>query len=107
MFKLFSIVQNQLDYAFQHYRTVSSRTTGIVEQFIRTYQKEGRNMASTIEKLNRKIMKEAMESATVKDRLKGLTAKQVLNELPTEEVLKALPAEVIEAYLRTIKKEKP
>ena len=64
-------------------------------------------MATTIEELNQKLMKEAMEMASVDERLKGLTAEQRLEGLPAEERLKGLSAEEIEAYLRSVKKKKP
>ena len=103
MFKLFSIVPDQIEFACRHYRPLSPHTTGIVDKLISKYRKEDEKMATTVEELNRKLMKEAMELASVKDRLKGLTPKQLLEEIPAEEILKALPAEEIEAYLRKLK----
>jgi hypothetical protein len=55
-------------------------------------------MATTLEELNRKIMKEALERASVESRLEGLTA---------EERLKGRSPEEIEAYLRALKNDKP
>jgi hypothetical protein len=107
MFKLFSIVPDQLEFACRQYQKMSSRTTGIVDNLIAKYRKEDPKMATTIEELNRKLMKEAMEMASVKDRLKGLTPEQRIEGLPAEEILKRLSAQEIEAYLRTLKKKKP
>lgn len=115
MLKLFSIVPTQIAFACQNYRSISPHTTGIVDKLIRKYQKEDEQMATTIADLNRKLMKEAMEMASVKERLRGLTAEQLLKEMPREELLQAMPAEerlkgippeVIEAYLRSLR-EKP
>jgi hypothetical protein len=115
MLKLFSIVPTQIAFASQNYRSISPHTTGIVDKLIRKYQKEDEKMATTIADLNRKLMKEAMEMASVKERLRGLTAEQLLKEMPREELLQAIPAEerlkgippeVIEAYLRSLR-EKP
>jgi hypothetical protein len=97
MLKLFSIVPDQIDFACRHYRPLSPHTTGIVDQLISKYRKEDERMATTIEELNRKLMKEAMDMASVEDRLKGLTAEQILKRLSPEE---------IEAYLRASKKKK-
>jgi hypothetical protein len=134
MLKHFSIVPEQIDFACRHYRPVSEHTTGIVENLISMYRKEDKSMATTLEELNRKILKEALERASVEDRLKGLTAEDRLKGLPAEERLKGLPAEErlkglpaeerlkglpaeellkglspeeIEAYLRTVKKVRP
>ena len=85
----YRIVPDQIEFACRNYRPLSTHTTGIVDRLIGKYRKEDEKMATTIEELNRKLMKEAMEMASVKDRLKGLT---------TEE---------IEAYLRALKKKKP
>jgi hypothetical protein len=98
MFKLFSVAPDQIEFACRHYRPSSPRTTGIVDKLISKYRMEDARMATTVEELNRKLMKEAMEMASVKDRLKGLT---------TQERLKGLSAEEIEAYLRGLKKKKP
>ncbi len=98
MLKLFSIVPEQIEFACRNYHLLSPHTTGIVDQLISKYRKEDERMATTIEELNRKLMKEAMEMASVAERLKGLT---------TEQILKRLSPEEIEAYLRTLKKKKP
>jgi hypothetical protein len=98
MFKLFSVVPDQIEFACRTYRPSSPHTTGIVDNLISKYRKEDVRMATTIEELNRKLMKEAMEMASVDERLKGLTPK---------ERLKGLSAEEIEAYLRALKKKKP
>jgi len=125
MLKLFSIVPDQIDFACQHYRPHSTDTTGIVDNLIRMYRKEDTKMATSLEELNRKIMKEAMEKATVDDRLKGLPPEQVLKRfspeerlkglpaeerlkgLPTEERLKGLSPEEIEAFLRALREKGP
>lgn len=104
MLKLFSLVPVQIDFACQHYRPFTHDITGIVDQLIVMYGKEDRNMATTLEELNRKIRKQMLESASVEERLKGLTPEQRLEGLPAEERLKGLSAEEIEAYLRTLKK---
>jgi hypothetical protein len=98
MLKLFSIVPEQIEFACRHYHPTSEHTTGIVDNLIRMYRKEDNKMASTLEELNRKLLKEALEKASVEDRLKGLT---------TEQILKRLSPEEIEAYLRSLKKKKP
>ncbi len=82
-------------------------------------------MATTVGELNRKLMQEALDAASAEDLVKRLTPKQRLEGLPADEILKALPSEErlkglpaeerlkgllpeeIEAYLRTLKKEKP
>ena len=98
MFKLLSVVPEQIEFACRHYRPRASHTTGIVDRLISKYRTEDERMATTIEELNRKLMKEAMEMASVDERLKGLT---------TEHILKRLSPEEIEAYLRALKKKKP
>jgi hypothetical protein len=90
MLKLFSIVPAQIEFACRHYHPLSPYTTGIVDDLIRMYRKEDKRMASTIEELNRKIIREALESATVDDRLRGLTVKDRLKGLSAEEVEEAL-----------------
>jgi hypothetical protein len=123
--KLFSVVPAQIEYACEHYRPRSDNTTGIVDALIRMYRKEDGNMATTLEELNRKLLKEALEKASVHDRLSGLTPEQRLEGLPAEERLKGLPAEErlkglpaeerlkglspdeIEAYLRELKNRRP
>ena len=106
MFKLFSIVPEQIEFACQHYRLMSQHTTGIVDHLIRMYRKEDKRMATTLEELNRKITKEALDSASVNDLVKRLTPEQRLDGLPAEERLKGLSPEEIEAYLRALKKQK-
>ena len=93
MLKLFSIVPTQIAFACQHYRPISPHTTGIVDKLIHKYQKEDERMATTIADLNRKLMKEAMEMASVKDRLKGLSIQQRFEDLSTAEVMQAFPVE--------------
>ena len=96
--KLFSIVPKQIAFACEHYRPMHDHISGIVDALIRMYRKEDLDMISTLEEFKRKLMKEAMETASVEERLKGLT---------TEQILKRLSPEEIEAYLREIKKKKP
>jgi hypothetical protein len=103
MLKLFSVVPDQIEYACAHYRPRSDDTTDIVDELIRMYRKEEGNMATTLEELNRKLLKEALEKASVHDRLSGLTPEQRLEGLPTEERLKGLSLDDIEAYLRELK----
>ena len=115
MLKLFSIVPEQIEFACRYYRPVSQHTTGIVDNLIRVYRKEDMSMASTLEELNQKILKEALETASIDDRLKGLspddrlkglTAEQILKRFSPDDRLKGLTTEEIEAYLRTLKNEK-
>jgi hypothetical protein len=103
MLKLFSVVPDQIEYACEHYRPRSVDTTGIVGELIRIYRKEDGNMAKTLEELNRKLLKDALEKASVHDRLRGLTPEQRLEGLPAEERLKGLSPDEIEAYLRELK----
>jgi hypothetical protein len=107
IFKLFSIVPDQVEFACRHYRPLSPHTTGIVDQLISKYRKEDKKMATTIEELNRKLMKEAMEMASVQERLRGVTAGEILKAFPHEEILKGLSPKEIEAYLRALKKKRP
>lgn len=98
MLKLFSVVPEQIEFACRHYHPMSSSTTGIVDRLVAFYRKEDKkmedkNMATTLEELNRKVMKELLEAATVTDRLRGLTPAQRLEGLPAEERVKGLPAE--------------
>jgi len=95
---------------------MSPHTTGIVQSLIDMYRKEDPKMATTLEEINRKIKKEALEEATVDellkkltidDRLKGLPVEDRLKGLPAEERLRGLSAEEIEAYLRVIRKDNP
>src|SRR5207253_632160 len=48
MFKLFSIVPDQIEFACRYYRRVSPHTTGIVDKLISKYRKEDEKMATTI-----------------------------------------------------------
>lgn len=105
MLKLFSLVPEQIDFACQHYHPMSEHSTGIVDELIRMYRKEDRNMATFLEELNRKLLKEALEKATVNERLRGLTPEQRLEGIPAEERLKGLSTQEIEAYLRAAKKD--
>ena len=107
MFKLFSIVPDQIEFACRHYHPLSPHTTGIVDRLISKYRKEDARMASTIEELNRKLMKEALEMASIDERLKGLPTEQIVKRLSLDERLKGLSADEIENYLRTLKKKKP
>ena len=106
MLKLFSFVPTQIEFAWQNYHAVSRHTTGIVDKLIRIYRKENEKMATTLEELDRKLMKQTLEMASLQDRLNGLSAEQRLKGLPTEERLKGIPPEEIEAYLRSLRKEK-
>jgi len=72
--------------------------TGIVDNLISMYRKEDTSMATTLEELNQKLLNEALEKASVKDLLKRLTVAQRLEGLPTEE---------IEAFLRSLKQDRP
>jgi hypothetical protein len=72
-------------------------------------------MATTIEELNRKLMKEALACASVADRLRGLTAREILEEFPHDELLERMPieermkrlsVEQIEDYLRDLVMQK-
>lgn len=107
MLKLFSVLPEQIEYACRHYHTLSPHTTGIVNRLISKYRKEDEKMATTIAELNRKLMKEALDSASPQDLVKRLTPKQRLEGLPAEERLKGLSPEEIESYLRGLKKRKP
>ena len=116
MFKLFSIVPEQIEFACQNYHAVSQHTTGIVDNLIRMYRKEDKRMATTLEEINRKILKEALDSAPAKElvnrltpaqRLEGLPAEERLKGVPAEERMKGLSPEEIEVYLRKLKNEKP
>jgi hypothetical protein len=80
---------------------------GIVDDLIRMYRKENKRMASTIEELNRKIIKEALETASPKDRVKGLTPAERFEGLSADELLKLVDPEDIEKYLRGLKRKKP
>ena len=98
MLMLFSLVPEQIDFACRHYRPWSAHTTGIVDNLISMYRKEDTSMATTLEELNQKLLNEALEKASVKDLLKRLTVAQRLEGLPTEE---------IEAFLRSLKQDRP
>ena len=102
MLELFSIVPEQIQYACRTYRPYSQDTTSIVEKLIRQYRKEDVKMATTLNDIYRKILREA----PVKDRLEGLTSEDIRKVMPLEELLKGVSREEIEKHLKRTNQSK-
>lgn len=100
--ELFSLVPDQIQYACRSYRPYSRHTTSIVENRIRKYREEDTKMATTLEDIHRKIIRET----PIKQRLEGLTPKEIMEVVPFGEFVKDLPPEEIEKYLRKANKVK-
>ena len=95
----FSKAASQVKFAVGHYRATNASASGLIDEMVRYYKKEDKQMAITLADLNRIAKQRMLEEMTTEERLKGV---------PTDERLKGVPKrELAKEMLRTELQREP
>ena len=90
MLLLFSVVPKQIEFACRHYQKTDPQSSGTIDELIRVYRKENKEMAVTFEEINRKVKQEMISQMTLDEKLAGVSTDDIVKRIPRRELAKAI-----------------